>query len=73
MLVIFLPVKADELMEGGEASQQEALDLLLLHAQEMGDSPGGEFLRRQSNLYSLRVKSVRMLCLISPVLAGKGL
>ena len=48
MLVIFLPVKADELMEGGEASQQEALDLLLLHAQEMGDSPGGKCLRRQS-------------------------
>ena len=27
-------------MEGGETHQQEALDLLLQHREEMGDSPG---------------------------------
>lgn len=31
--------KVDELMEGGEASQQEALDILLQNKDEMGDSP----------------------------------
>jgi len=31
--------QVDELMEGGETHQQEALDLLLQHREEMGDSP----------------------------------